>query len=288
MIVLVLVTKGSEEMRGKMKFFITWVIAWLVFLFVFEKIPAQSPTRFTEMAPHIPLGMLVAYLFYELYKRAKDILPVGRQRKLRSVFKLSRGTSTSSSISPLPLAGEAGLNFVGSPAGFIPKLFIVLPIVIILFGMGTMSSSYMWLQDFVDHKLRATIPLVPSGADVMYPLYDIIDGITWLEVNTPRSDIILSGQTTGNYIPVYSGNTVFVGHANTVDLEDKMAAVGNFYVRHLPLNEELAWLKSINVSYIFYGPEEQEIAGGLPDLRTLYPMLTQVFENKTVRIYKTP
>jgi hypothetical protein len=146
----------------------------------------------------------------------------------------------------------------------------------------------MWLKDFVDHKLRATIPLVPHNADVMYPMREIVEGLVWLQVNTPRSAVVLTGMTTGNYMPVYSGNTAFVGHANTVHLEEKMAATDNFYKEHLSVPEELAFLKDANVSYIFYGPEEYEMSGAVEDLRTLYPMLTQVYQTPLVRIYKAP
>ncbi len=285
--ILLIIFLRRWDIWKKFSVFIAWVASWLVFLFAFEKIPAQSPTRFTQMAPHVPLAILTAYLFYELYgylhSRKNFLAPlfastgkiVSRNSTLRTP-KFDHSTAElskrSSKISPLASYHVA----------------IIIPLIIILFGMGTMSSSYMWLKDFVDHKLRATIPLVPSGAEVMYPMRDIIDGIVWLEVNTPRSAIVLSGMTTGNYIPVYSGNTAFVGHANTVQLEDKMAAVNNFYVKRLPISEEMGWIISQHINYIFYGPEEQDISGGVPDLQTMYPSLTQVFKNDTVRIYQVP
>ena len=42
---------------------VAWVISWIGLLFVFKFIPAQSPLRFSEMIPHVPLGILAAYLF---------------------------------------------------------------------------------------------------------------------------------------------------------------------------------------------------------------------------------
>jgi len=292
--ILLIIILRRWNVFAKFSVFIAWIASWLVFLFVFEKIPAQSPTRFTQMAPHVPLAILTAYLFYELYTRAKVGLlfsahpSVLGERVTRAGGPPRRGPLVGI-LEGKPEAGPASrtravtvLEKTNLPA----RVILIIPLIIILFGMGTMSSSYMWLKDFVDHKLRATIPLVPSGAEVMYPMHDIIDGIVWLEVNTPRSAIILSGMTTGNYIPVYSGNTAFVGHANTVQLEDKMAAVNNFYVKRLTLAEEMGWITSQHINYIFYGPEEQEISGGVDDLRTMYPALTQVFQNQTVRIYQ--
>lgn len=236
----------KRNIAQKLQYYIWWVCAWLVFLFVFDKIPQQSPTRFTQMAPNVPLGIFTGVLFYEL----------------------------------IQLVSKKYLKFA--------HWILVVPITIIILSLSSMASSYMWLRDFVDHKLRATIPLVPHNADVMYPMREIVEGLIWLQVNTPRDAIVLTGKTTGNYMPVYSGNTAYIGHANTVKLEIKEAEIGNFYRRHLSLEEEMAFLKSTQAAYVFYGPEEYEISGGVEDLNTLYPELTQVYQNTMVKIYKTP
>ncbi len=243
--ILLLVVLKKLDVLSRFRIFIAWIVAWLFFIFLFNYIPQQSPTRFTQMVTNVPLGIFTAYLFYELFFLVK-------KHKLLIAYSL-----------------------------------LLIPFIIVLFGLGTMSSSYMWLQDFVDHKLRATIPLVPSGAEVMYPMKDIVDGLTWLQVYTPRSAVVLTGMTTGNYTPVYAGNTAYVGHANTVHLEEKLAIVGNFYTRHLSIEEEMTWLKA-NINYVFYGPEELDISGGVENLRDLYPDLTEVYKNPTVRIYKVP
>lgn len=222
---------------ARLKYFVAWVLGWLIFIFVFDKIPQQSPTRFTQMVPHVPLGILAGWMLYSLARQFRTAMAI--------------------------------------------------PIVIIVFGLGSMASSYMWLKDFVDHKLRATVPIIPSGPQVMYPMREIIDGLTWLQVYAPRDAVVLSGMTTGNYIPVYAGNTAYVGHANTVHLEDKLKATENFYRRRLTVEEELAWLREQQISYIFYGFEERDMNGkGVADLRTFYPTLEQVYESSNVKIYK--
>jgi hypothetical protein len=254
--ILLLVILRRKETLARLRFFIAWVAAWLFFVILFNWIPQQSPTRFTQMVTNVPLGIFTAVLFYELILLVKKYL---RNNKRRPIIPLTTY-----------------------------YLLLTTPFIIILFGLGTMASTYMWLQDFVDHKLRATIPLVPQGAEVMYPMLDIVDGLTWLQVYSPRSAIVLTGMTTGNYTPVYSGNTAYIGHANTVRLEIKIAEMENFYRKRLSLEEEMGFLKTANISYVFYGPEEQDIAGGVEDLRTLYPALIEVFKNSMVRIYKAP
>ena len=228
------VIRERGEIREKMKYLIAWVVAWLGFVLLFNFIPQQSPTRFTQMAPHIPLGILAGWMLWEVGKKFRHI--------------------------------------------------VVVAIVVILLGFGTMASSFMWLKDFVDHKIRATIPIVPTGAQVMYPMKESIEGLVWLQVYTPRNAVVLSAMTTGNYIPVYAGNTAYVGHANTVGLEEKLIAMENVYRG----KATIAWLKQQNISYVFYGFEEREINGGAADLRSLYPQLTQVYESANVRIYKAP
>lgn len=260
----------KKELLGRLRYFAYWIVAWLVFLFIFDKIPQQSPTRFTQMVPQVPLGVFTGVLFYELIQITRKALlnfsaPSKNQESRITNYGLKKNTL-----------------FV------IQYSLFVIPISITIFSLSSMASSYMWLRDFVDHKMRATIPLVPHNADVMYPMKDIVEGLIWLQVNTPRSAIVLTGMTTGNYMPVYSGNTAYIGHANTVKLEIKQAEIGNFYVQRLPVEEEMTFLKGTGASYVFYGPEEYEISGGVEDLKTLYPALSQVYQNTLVRIYKTP
>jgi hypothetical protein len=240
--VIVLGLLGKWGILGRLKYFIAWIVAWLVLLFVFDKIPQQSPTRFTQMVPQVPLGVFTGLLFWESVKRFQK-------------FK---------------------------------HVLYAIPVIIILFAFGSMASSYMWLQDFVDHKLRATIPLVPHNAEVMYPMKDIAEGLVWLQVYTPRKAVVLTGMATGNYVPVYAGNTAFLGHANTVQLEIKQAAMQNFYNNRLGEETEMNWIKDQKIDYIFYSFEERDLNGGIDDLRTYYPTLTIVYDTPTVRIYKTP
>lgn len=238
----------AEALQKKLGGFSVWVFSWLFFMFVFNFIPQQSPTRFTQMSPHIPLAILSMYGLYVAYEWIKKQTANRSQKIEDSIF--------------------------------------LIPIIVILLGCGTMFSSWLWQKDFVDHKLRADIPLVPRGAEVMYPLLNLVDAMTWLQINTPRDVAVFSGPATGNLIPVYAGNYTFVGHANTVNSELKEIAVNNFFARKRPKEEFLEFFKANNIHYIIYGPEEQEMAFGAPDLRVFYPYLTEVNRNKYVIVYK--
>lgn len=213
---------------------VAWVIAWIVFLVIFTFVPQQSPLRFSEMIPHVPLGILSAYTLYKI-------------REIR------------------------GIRGIGEIAA----------IALIAMGLFHMYSSFLWQKDFVDHKIRATLPLVPTGSFVMYPLKEFVAAMQYLWDATEGKGIILSETTAGNYIPARIGNTVYLGHDNTVAFEEKKKVVVQFFSGKL--NRD--WLKSTGASYIFFGPQEKEYT---KDLKNAYPFLVEVYKNSSVTIYKVP
>ena len=206
-------------------------------LIVFHFVPVQSPLRFSEMIPHVPLGILTVYLFFRL----------AHVKYLKHVW--------------------------------------VIPVALIGLGLGIMHSSWLWQRDFVDHKMTATYPLVPTGAYVMYPLRDFVAAMKYLEDNSARSDVVLSETTAGNYLPAYSGNTVYAGHDNTVHFEEKKALVAQFFRGQMSKETALPWLEQNNLRFIFFGPQEQE-DGGPAKLETVYPFLSPIYTNNFVTVYK--
>lgn len=217
---------------------VAWVIAWAALLLIFAFVPQQSPLRFSEMIPHVPLGVLTAYLLSRL----------GRLRYLKYLGRW-------------------------------------IAIALIATGFFHMYSSYRWQRDFVDHKIRATLPLVPTGSYVMYPLKDFVSAMKYLEEVTKGQGVVLSETTAANYIPVYSGNTVYAGHDNTVAFEGKKEKVKAFFSGHMEKNQVVSWISETRASYIFYGPQEREDGGG-KDISVIYPFLTEVYANPTVIIYR--
>lgn len=219
---------------------VAWVAAWAALLFVFQFIPSQSPLRFSEMIPHVPLAVLASYFFYNMYNRYNNY-----------------------------------------------KYYIFLfPAILIAVGLGVMYSSFLWQRDFIDHKMRAAIPLVPTGSYVMYPLKDFTRAMKYIQDTTSRDTVILSETTAGNYMPVYSGNTVYVGHANTVRAEEKEAIVKQFFSGRMDAEEARVFLTRENLSWIFFGPQERE-DGGVSDLSKIYPFLREAYKNNFVTVYRT-
>ncbi len=174
------------------------------------------------------------------------------------------------------------LNDVSNVGKAIAKTIAV---VVIVVGLGIMYSSWLWQRDFVDHKIVATLPLVPSGSYVMYPLKDFVAGMTFLGATTPRSSVVLSMQTTGNYIPVYAGNTVYYGHANTVKYEEKKPLVESFFAGTMEPDVALRWIHGAGISYVYFGPQEAEVAH-IRALDSVYPFLQPVYNNPRIVIYR--
>ncbi|MFZ5534793.1 MAG: hypothetical protein ACOY3M_01425 [Patescibacteria group bacterium] len=213
---------------------IAWVLAWGTLLLVFNYIPQQSPLRFSEMIPHVPLGILTVFLF-------------------------------------------------SIPKGIGKKLSVIILVLLIGTGLFHMYSSLLWQKDFVDHKIRATLPLVPTGSYVMYPLKDFVSAIRYLAEVTGGKGVILSETTAGNYIPVISGNTVYLGHDNTVAFEGKKEKVKEFFSGRMTDVTAREWLRMTSASYVFYGPQEREDNAG----KSLsYPFLSEVYKNSMVTVYR--
>lgn len=221
---------------------ISWVIAWIFLLIAFRFIPSQSPLRFSEMIPHVPLGILASYVCFFIYRTKK-----------------------------YPILTK--------------KSAVILPIICIVLGIGTMYSSYLWQRDFSDYKMKATYPLVPTASYVMYPLKDFIQAMKVIQDTTSRDSVILSETTAGNYIPVYSGNRVYVGHDNTVAAEYKKMMVSLFFRGAMEPDQARQWAIDNRFALVFYGPQEKE-AGGLQDLSRVYPFLKPVYSNFFVTLYQ--
>lgn len=220
--------------------YVSWVAAWFALIILFQYIPQESPLRFTEMLPQVPLAILAVFLLSHL----SDL------RYLRNWKKI-----------PIALA-----------------------VLLILMGLGQMYSYWRWQKEFIDQKIIATQPLVPTGSYVMYPLTDFVSTMIWIQDHTSRNTVILSETTAGNYMPVYSGNTVYVGHAGTINTEQKEQIVNAFFSGRMGSAKAEEFLTTNNLHYIFFGPQEQS-DGGLTDLTAAYPFLTEIYRVGLFRVY---
>lgn len=154
---------------------------------------------------------------------------------------------------------------------------------IIINGLAQTYFSLKAQTQFINQRALATLPLVPYPPQVMYPLTDFYQGIKWLEKNTDHKAIILSKITAGNYIPAYSGNFVYLGHGSeTPHYDERTQKVVEFFSGNLSEKQAYQFLKTENISYVFYGPQEKENAA--KDIG-LYPFLRPVYQSPLVMIF---
>jgi len=239
--------------------FVSWIITWIALLLVFRIVPQQSSLRFTEMTPNVPLGILTTYLFYQIFSFVRLFFNSAKEKKEVGIRKY---------------AGRMkGVIFV-----FLYSLFII-PVVL---GLGIMISSFFWQKDFVDQKVSAGWPPISMNNYIVYPITGFVDALSFIEKQTPVEAIILSYLTAGNYIPPYTGRTVYVGHDNTLDKEQKMDIVHRFYQGEMSPSDAEVWLSQNRISYVFFGPEEKESE---KDISSIYPFLHEVYSNADVTVY---
>ena len=226
-----------------------WVIGWMSALFIFSFIPQQPPLRFTEMAPHVPLGLLTVYFFYSVIR----------------------------------WLGTFRTRFVVSSITSVVYVLLFIPIVL---GLGTMHSSWLWQKDFINLKVIAGYPSIPMNNYIVYPGRTFMDAIVQLSEKTNQSTtVVVSLFTAGNFIPAFSGRVVYVGHDNTVNKEEKLASAQKFYSHQMTVEEAQSFLLDSNITHVFFGPEEQEKSGNLFSLTEIYPFLQELYRVGDVGVY---
>jgi len=165
------------------------------------------------------------------------------------------------------------------------KIIIVITVIVIIInGLAQAYFSLKSQDQFINQRAMASIPLVPYPPQVMYPLTDFYNGLKWLETNSDHQTVVLSKITAGNYIPAYSGNFVYLGHGvETPYIDDRTRKADEFFSGNLEEKQVLKFLKTENINYIFYGPQEKE--NSIKDI-SVYSFLIPVYQTPLVTIYK--
>lgn len=120
-----------------------------------------------------------------------------------------------------------------------------------------------------------------------YPYYlpqGDIEAMRWLKENTTDDDVIFSTYEIGNFIPAYSGRTVWIGHGpQTINLEDKYVQSAWFWWDDDVNATKRQWLIDQRVTYVWYGSNEKSAGQFNPDTKAY---LQKVFSNADVSLYR--
>jgi hypothetical protein len=110
-----------------------------------------------------------------------------------------------------------------------------------------------------------------------------VDAAHWL-AQQPDTPVILSAYTTGNYLPAVATVRVFVGHGpETAHSVQKQAQVEQFFNRATADAWRRDLLQQFNISYVYYGPNEQAAGEFKPETA---PYLQKVYQNEVVTIFR--
>jgi len=136
-------------------------------------------------------------------------------------------------------------------------------------------------------------PLSQVAIDVMiynnarvesYLSLNQFEAIQWLKSNINNDEVTLSRNTTGNYIPAFSGKNVYIGHkVETISYSIKLMETEWFFKDNKNEQIERDFLEKRNIDYIFFGPNEFILGSYDPNIKQyLHP----VYSNVEVTIYK--
>lgn len=242
-----------------MKRSIAWVLAWIFCLGVFNFIPQQSPLRFTEMMPHIPLAILSIYVIEQVYGMIQKIgKTIGKRGEKKNALRDTLST-----------------------------LLFVVAIIPSVTGLFFLYSMWLWQKDFLDQKIRAGWPFIAMDNYIVYPVKGVTDIFSYIETATDKDSVILTMLSAGNYIPAWTGRRVYVGHENTVRKEEKLVEAEYFFKGNMTVEQAMNFLHTHGITYVLNGP--QEIASsGLPDITKAYPFLIEAVKNSDAALYRVP
>jgi hypothetical protein len=228
---------------------IFWILTTFIFAILFTHIKEQSPLRFTQTGLFIPLGILGTYFFQQIW----NFISIKRQASsVKSIIKIC---------------------------------YMLTIICYLIFNFYMLHISLTWQTTWYTQLIRASIPDVPYPPQAMPPLRDWMEGIRYLRDYTSQNDVVLAAITAGNYIPAYSGNTVYFGQSNTVNYENKQIEVNRFFKGEMTTRQAELFLSNGRVKYVFESVQEREFSKG-KKLNELYPFLKPIYSNSITTIYK--
>ena len=89
---------------------------------------------------------------------------------------------------------------------------------------------------------------------------DEMQSYHWLSSNVDPGKIILAGPMSGNRIPAFADLRVFYGHPfETTNAKEQRNFIEQAYSSEDDKDETFQMLQELEVSYVFYGPEEREL-----------------------------
>ena len=278
---LVLIKKNKDLLAVT-----TWILAANIGIIVFMKFTTQSPTRFIQVANHVPLAILSIYFISWLLTLTTNNAG-GAKREVQMNASADDRFIANWDVRRPREAGSSRPTESGKRV--IKRLlltFISYSAIALILLLGILQSYFSIKAQnlFNFQKAVAGQPIVAYPPQVTHPEKDVYNGYLWLKDNTDHDAIVLSKINAGNYIPAYSGNFVYFGHnPETPDYDKREQEVNQFFSLALKEAEARKFLIDRDISYIYYGPQERETAGWQ---YPTYSFLKPVYTSPWVNIYQ--
>lgn len=226
-----------------------WFLTHLLGTWFLNRTRLYLPLRFWQVASFVPAGILTIWLV--------EIVSEFFQKYLR-------------------------LRLRCHPEFISGSLRFILPSFIFLSFLPGIFLNFKYLISRERALLTYDFDPVPYPTQEHYPLKTLMQAFDWLSQNTKPEEVVLAHLTTGNFIPAYADNTVYIGNiTQTVKIGEKYDKSTDFFSGKFSLTEAKAFLKENNISYVFWGPQERDWGGDLSQ----YPFLEKVYENQDVVIF---
>jgi len=130
-------------------------------------------------------------------------------------------------------------------------LLAMVPTNILLMGSGTLAV------------IARAAPIFRDGGEVK--------ALDWLAARATYDDVVLSSYSAGNYIPARVGTRVYIGlGTETVHVEDKRAAVTQFFAASTSDEWRTQFLRQERITYVFATPEDKFSPGSAHSLLPIY------------------
>lgn len=173
----------------------------------------------------------------------------------------------------VPLALLAARAILGLGSRVAPRFARWLPA---LFVLATLPTNVYLLGWRMLDMHRANAPYFLSRGDVA--------ALTWLNDRSLEKAVVLSSQDVGQFVPALTGHRTVLGHRRqTLHFFEKQSAVQHFFDADTSTNERHDLLRTYDVRYIIYGPEERVLGTFQPSAD---PTLKPVFTAPEVVVYQ--
>lgn len=173
---------------------------------------------------------------------------------------------------PIAILAAHGLSVISTRKNgrIMPSTRVWLPVLIFLsLSNWLMLASAMW---------RVSVPEAP-----WFYTQDEVAVMRWLDSHSQPSDVVLTLNWTGNYLPVQANVHVYVGHLyETIDYQKKVERSEAFFANRLNEAEAQAFLQENRVTWVFIGQQE----AATPFQPDTQPYLTRAFAQGHSAVYR--